>query len=377
MRAFRWFDAWVLRGPFVARDVAVYRIVFGVLVLLFAPRFTELAAYPNSLFDPPPGPFGLLTGFPPEGVLIAIEILMYVLMAATLLGLYTTFSSISLSVVLVGVSGLSYCLGKVDHLMVLAIVPAVMAFAGWGDTLSIDALRNHRVPDETRPAGSTPPMVPKQRGQPQWPLRFLALAIGVAFSTAVVPKVLGGWLSVSSRATYGYQVQRDYVGLGSNWLSSTLVNVHVPAIWEALDWVTVLLEGSIVLCAFSWRAWRIAIAVLTLFHLSIGLSLNIFFAGNVIAYGAFVSWSRIPLPTVRLSTRTNGFIVRGAVPLVLLLGALLWLLSTATSSVPRAVPVGIVIAGAALGLGYLSALALRLLRRLTSSATQISPQKTS
>jgi hypothetical protein len=117
--------------------------------------------------------------------------------------------------------------------------------------------------------------------------------------------------------------------------------------------------------------------VLTLFHLSIGLSLNIFFAGNVIAYGAFVSWSRIPLPTVRLSTRTNGFIVRGAVPLVLLLGALLWLLSTATSSVPRAVPVGIVIAGAALGLGYLSALALRLLRRLTSSATQISPQKTS
>jgi hypothetical protein len=41
MRAFRWFDAWVLRGPFVARDVAVYRIVFGVLVLLHAARYRK------------------------------------------------------------------------------------------------------------------------------------------------------------------------------------------------------------------------------------------------------------------------------------------------------------------------------------------------
>ena len=364
MRVARWFDSWVQQGPFTRRDVAIYRILFALIMLFDAPHLRTLATYPDSLYNPPPGPFMLLHGFPPEPVLIAIEIVMFVLLTATLFGLYTTFSSIALTVVLIVGYGLNFSVGHIDHLIALAIVPAIMAFARWGDTLSIDALRRERSTG-TRHAShrTTPPTQSTKPEQPQWPLRFLALAIGVAFCTAVVPKLLGGWLSMSTQATYGYQVQRDFVDSGFHQVSSALVNVHVAALWEALDWATVILEGSVILCVLSWRAWRIALAVLTVFHLSIGLSLGIFFAGNVIAYGAFVSWGRLRLPEVHLSPRAAATLTRGAIPIVVVTGGLLWLAADTMDSTPSFVGRSIVVAGAGFGVVYLGITAKRLLMR--------------
>jgi hypothetical protein len=364
MRLARWFDSWVQRGPFTRRDVALYRIIFALVMLFYAPHLRSLATYPDSLYNPPLGPFMLLQGFPPEPVLIAIEIVMFALLTATLFGLYTTFSSIALTVVLIVGYGLNFSVGHIDHLIVLAIVPAVMAFARWGDTLSIDALRRQRSTGTTHAAHpATPASQPKNLEQPQWPLRFLALAIGVAFCTAMVPKLLGGWLGTSTQATYGYQVQRDFDDSGFHQVSSVLVNVHVPALWETLDWATVILEGGIILCVLSWRAWRIALAVLTVFHLSIGLSLGIFFAGNVIAYGAFVSWGRLRLPAARLSPRAAAILARGAIPIVVVTGGLLWLAADTMDSTPSFVARSIVVAGAGFGVVYLGISATRLLTR--------------
>jgi hypothetical protein len=388
MRVARWFDSWVQQGPFTRSDVAIYRILFALMMLVYAPHLRTLATYPDSLYNPPPGPFMLLSGFPPEPVLITIEIVMFLLLTATLVGLYTTFSSIALTVILIVGYGLTFSVGHIVHLIALAIVPAVMAFARWGDTLSIDGLRRQRATGTTRlpdrpavpvpdaaarplpshPLPAQPPTSQTLTSQPQWPLRFLALAIGVAFCTAFVPKLLGGWLSISSQATYGFQVQRDFVDSGFHWLSSALVGIHVPALWEGLDWFTLLLEGSVILCVLSWRSWRIVIAVLTLFHLSIGLSLGIFFAGNVIAYGAFVSWGRLPLPAVRLPARAEAIVARGAIPIVAVAGVLFWLVVDSSDSTPSVIARSIVAAGAVTGLAYLARQALRPFTRTASTA---------
>ncbi len=95
------------------------------------------------------------------------------------------------------------------------------------------------------------------------------------------------------------------------------------------------------------------LAVLTLFHIGIGLSLGIFFASNVVAYAAFVSWSRLPLPTVAVSTRTRDLLTRWAIPLVLVLGALCWLIVTGISPWIEVFRAVIVFGGGAVGLGYL------------------------
>ncbi|GAA1996885.1 hypothetical protein JL107_12795 [Nakamurella flavida] len=356
MKALARFDAWVLRGPFTPRDLGRFRIVFCLLLVLLVPQLDWLAPYPNSFYEPPWGPFALLSGFPSAPVLTVVEIVVFLSLAATLLGLFTTASSIALTLSLVVDFGLNFSVGKVDHSMVMVMVPAVLAFARWGDTCSLDAIRRRR-------RGLDPVDADTARARLQWPMRFLGLAIGLAFVSAAAPKVLGGWLSLSSQASYGYQVRSDVLSGRSSLLSSFLVDLHVPAVWEALDWATVALEAGVVLCLVTWRSWRIGLAVLALFHVGIGLSLGIWFASNVMAYGAFVAWGRWALPSVTLSERTRRTVSRAAIPLTVGVGLLLWWVSGLISPAIETFRMLIVLAGAAVALVYLLAQVRGLLTR--------------
>ncbi len=354
MKLAAWFDGWVRQGPFTPRDLGLYRILFALLLEFYVPNLRALQAYPDSLYDPPPGPFELLHGFPADPVLGAVEIVTLILITSTLFGLYTRISSIGLSLALAVGYGLTFSVGKLDHVMVLIIVPAVLSFARWGDHFSIDALKRRRVDGRLDRSGDAArDLARSPAGQPQWPLRFLALSIGVAFCTAAVPKLAHGWLSFAGQATYGYQVQRDVVRGSPGWISAMLVDLHVPMFWEALDWGTVLIECSVVLCVLSWRSWRIALAVLSIFHLSIALSLGIYFTANVLAYGAFVSWGMVRTPAIRLSPRARGLLIRVAPALVLAGAGVLWLLADAVASVRWMAGIVIVFAAAGVGVCYL------------------------
>ena len=60
---------------------------------------------------------------------------------------------------------------------------------------------------------------------------------------------------------------------------------------EVSDWLTVAMEFAILLVLRWWRAFRIALASVVLFHLGVLLTMNIVFSSNVVVYGAFVSWA--------------------------------------------------------------------------------------
>ncbi|GAA0297149.1 HTTM domain-containing protein [Kineococcus aurantiacus] len=282
------FDAWAGRGDLTAVDLGRYRVLFA-LVLLLSPRdFAWVSAFPDSFVDGPPGPFALLHAVPPAAVLHGLEVVVGVAAAFLLVGFATRTASVVLACALLLGYGTGYSLGKIDHTIFTLLVPVVMAFARWGDAVSVDALRRRG------PAPATP----------QWPLRLLALLVGLGFLTAAVPKLLSGWLSPATQAVQGVMFNQYYANDRTELLARSFVHLDSRWFWESLDVATVLLEGLLVLAVLNWWWWRAGIAVAALFHLGVLLMMNIGFSGNVLTYAAFVPWSRVRLPHVAWSART-------------------------------------------------------------------------
>ena len=80
-------DAWIHGGAFTRTSLARYRIVYSVIVLLTLPDFSWVAAFPDSLYKPPIGPFMLADGFPPEGLLQGLEAIVAICFVAMLLAM--------------------------------------------------------------------------------------------------------------------------------------------------------------------------------------------------------------------------------------------------------------------------------------------------
>lgn len=300
-----WFDSWVARGPFVNQDVSRYRVIYAVVLLLGLPRFSWVSSYPDSLYDPPPGPFQLLTGFPPEWFLIGLEILVAISAGFLLVGAHVRAASVTATLALIVGSGFAYSLGKIDHNILRSLAPIVLVLAAWGGST---ALRAHRSRRDT---------------QPQWPMRLFALIVGLALFTAAAPKVLAGWLSPDTQAVQGFLSREFYLNDRQDLLAPTFVGIDVRLFWEVMDWATVGLEMAVLLAVLNWRAFRMVLAVMTLFHMGVYLMMNISFAGNVLIYGAFVQWGAVRLPVVRVPQ-----IVRTLAPLLaVVVGGGAWFLT--------------------------------------------------
>nr|WP_297427039.1 DCC1-like thiol-disulfide oxidoreductase family protein [uncultured Actinotalea sp.] len=349
-------DAWIHGGAFTRTSLARYRIVYSVIVLLTLPDFSWVAAFPDSLYKPPIGPFMLADGFPPEGLLQGLEAIVAICFVAMLLGWHTRTASFLAVVASIVGFGFTYSLGKIDHDILIVIVPAFMALAGWGDRLSLDAVRRR---------GAGRPEAPE--AAEHWPLRMFALVVGLAFITAALPKIRGGWLDPTSQAIQGRQLRHYYTSGADGQLAGLVLEITDPVVWELLDIATILLEAGMILAVLSWAGTRFGFAVASLFHLGVWLVMDIAFYMNVVAYGFVVTWDR--WPRTRPAARTApGWLVRGA-PVVVLLGGFLWsqVLAVTGNAAPVVYPV-VLVAGAVVGAGFLGAGAVRWLRRARTDA---------
>lgn len=275
-KALEAFDRWAERGPFRARDLAVFRIMFALAVLLILPRVTPVAGRPDSFLSPPPGPFELIHAVPSEGLLLVLTALLTVAAASLCLGLFTTFSSLALSGLILITLGVEYSFGGLEHTIFLVLAPLVMAFSGWGRHWSLDSLRTDTTDGD----------------EPQWPLRLLAAGMGVAFVGAAIPKIQTGWLDLSTHAVQGFVLRLGTDGHAVPMES--LLDATPGWTWEVLDLATVALELLVVVTVLHWPSFRVALAVLCTFHLGVLIWLDISFWQNVVAYGAFVSWTATP-----------------------------------------------------------------------------------
>lgn len=280
-------DAWCRRGDFTVEDLARYRIIYGLIALVALPAYGVVATRPPTQFDPPPGPIMLFHSIPPRAALEALELVIAVLVVFLIMGFATKVTSVALALAMMTGTGLSFSFGMIDHDIFFILVPAVMAFSGWGGARSVDA------------------SVAARSGRPlaevsHWAMRLLAFMMGLAFLTAGLAKLQSGWLDLHTHASRGHFLQGYVVHDRDQLLADQFLRIHdIGILWEALDWFTVALECGLLVTVLWWRTFRIGIAFASLFHLGILLVMNIQFSANIIAYGGFVRWGLIKLPKTR------------------------------------------------------------------------------
>ncbi len=296
-------DRWLFEGfPVTAHGLAAYRIAYAMFVLLILDpghsayfNFRPLAGLPNSFFSPPPGPMQLFHGFPPNWFFNGLHFALDCSLVALLFGYRTRLASwLTGALFLIGF-GFLFSAGKINHVLLLVLLPWLMSFTNWGAVWSLDARQGR-----TRPEVAS------------WPLALLALLIGFALFTAGFTKLMGGWLDPTTPATQGHWLKQYFI-VGRQDLLANLVTYPWPAgLWELLDWGTVFLELGFLPAAFFPSAFRLFLAAMVGFHLGTALLLNITFVQNLIVYAAFLNWGaaaswlksrltlRAPLPVLPL-----------------------------------------------------------------------------
>lgn len=275
------FEKWIFDSFHLkAEGLGLYRVFAALFLILYGLPQTKIYAFlgslPQEFFHPPPGPMMFFESFPSESVLLLLHYLLVLSLILLLFGFSTKLMSLAAGLLLLILKGFIYSLGKVNHDILLAVVPLVMEFSGWGKAYSIDAI--HKV---------------RQRAFSQnWTLTLLALIIGFMFFTAGFPKILGGWLDWNTQAVQGHFFKQFFVYHRQDLLAP--IGFYLPDFaWELFDYTTVLLEVGFLFAILQPKSTRIFICFAVLFHFCTMLLLNISFLPNFLAYAAFLNWNWI------------------------------------------------------------------------------------
>lgn len=260
--------------------LALYRIFSALMFLFFlmpdATYYSDMANFPDDFFSPPPGPMMLFSEFPSAWFFYTVHTLLALSWIGVLLGYKTRFSSLAAAGFMLVLMGFIFSIGKVNHQMLLVLVPAFMAFSNWGAAYSLDS----KTSDNKLEAEG-------------WPLVLLALFIGFMFFTAGFPKILGGWLDPDSMATRGHLLNQYFVRGRTELLSGFVLELDLPLLWSFLDWATIIFEVGFLVAVLRSGWTRLFVCLAVVFHFSTMLTLNIAFLVNFQAYAAFLPWDKI------------------------------------------------------------------------------------
>ena len=273
-----------------AQGLALYRVVYGAFALfVVAPghgpyaRFVPLSDLPASFLHPPPGPFLLLQSPPPSWVVQCGEAALIAALVAVTVGWRTRLASVLATLLMLGLYGLLYSYGKINHNLLFILTPVVMAFSGWGAALSVDSLEDRR-----RFGGDT------GRRPAAGPLLLLALLVGFAWFTGGFSKLIGGWLDPSSRAVQGHVIKQVVLRSRVDLLAPFAASLPTSIAWEAADWSTVAFELSALAAVVHIRVARVIASLAVLFHLGTALLMNIgAFVVLLPVYAAFADWDAV------------------------------------------------------------------------------------
>jgi hypothetical protein len=261
-------------------SLGVFRWIVGLYLLLFsAPHFAWVDDMPRGLFDPPIISLGYVVGrFPPAPALLLLDVVAICALLAMTVGWKTRASTIMLVACRLIGGSFIYSFGKIDHDILLTALLLCMALADWGRFYSLDA--QHR---------------PTERGEEssrrtQQGLALFATAVAFGFLTAGLPKLFGwvdGNLETSGVLRWLYNGRES---LGRDQFFGGAVSGAPALLLESADYTTALLEiAGFAALLWSYRSWRVFLAIVTLFHLANILILNISFGAQVVTYLAFVN----------------------------------------------------------------------------------------
>lgn len=281
---FKLSDRWIFDSfKVTAEGLGLFRIFASLLLLFFLmpgqglEHFQYLSRLPHDFLSPPPGPMMLLDEFPPFIVFLGIYTILLLSLIAMLIGYKTRWVSVLTGFSILALQGLLFSVGKINHEIILSLVPLLMAFSNWGACFSVDEMLDRNGKKDVY----------------SWPLTLLALFIAFMMFTAGFPKILGGWLDPATQAVKGHVLNQYFVKDRDALLAPFVLQIDSPITWEILDWVTIIFEIGFLIAL--WRAtwFKIFLIVAVFFHFSTQLLMNISFLPNFLAYSAFLNWDRI------------------------------------------------------------------------------------
>ncbi len=264
-----------LRSGYSAGDksLAMVRIIFAATCLFITGihDFSTIGHWPADLYDPPLSIALFFAEFPAPWFFWFITVLLQLLFVALLIGWRTPWVSVAITLLLIVGNSFKYSAGKINHDILFVITPLVMAFAGWGNQVSWDAQRGRQITNRF-PGLMT--------------MAFL-LAFGMACSAFI--KVWAGWLDPDTQAIKAFVIRRLYTFDEVALLSRPALTLGSVLLWEALDYLVVAIEGSVLLF-FMWPSkFRWAIVLLIVFHLGSTLVMTIAFALHLPVYLLFLA----------------------------------------------------------------------------------------
>ncbi len=272
-------DQWIFQGYAIdARALGLYRVLYASFLLIWGlPNFEWIAGTLPSFFNPPTHSFpNLLTGVPPYWFLQGLSLLVVVLCILLLFGWRTRWVSIALFVAIVVGKSFSYSFGQIGKDLILWLVPLVMSFSNWGAHYSMDA-RNSTQSKTTH----------------SWPVTFMALLLGFGMFSAGLPKLLGGWLNVATHATRSNMFMQHYVVGDMKLLSSAMVSITNPILWELMDWGAVIFELLFLVAIINRQWFRSLLLFALVFHTLAFLMFDISYYTHYIIYLLFIDWGKI------------------------------------------------------------------------------------
>ncbi len=315
----RWIHGFQL--PVHSLQTARQLFAIGLLVA-FWPQWLWVSGVATSFYQPQLGLASLFSAPPGQWFFVLLNAIGIIATVGLLFGRGVPAASVTLPIVLWIGNSFEYSFGKIDHDILLLFTPIVGALLGWGG----------------------------QRGNRRsWPLALFALAIGIAMAHSGMVKISTGWLDPTRLAVRAHMIA-NHVGIGrESGLSSWLIGVPSPILWEAMDWSAVLLELACVVAVIKLKWFRVWCGVACVFHLANALIFRIPFYSNVLAYGLFVAWPVWSF--ARVSRRVAFGVASGVAAMYLVFGNPLAEAVRKTGDDPDAVlPVPIIVAGVAVAL---------------------------
>lgn len=268
------FDSFLLSPE----SLGLYRISYALFLLIFGvPNFTWISNFPAVFYNPPLlSPQTFFSGFPGYGFLLLISLGTCITAILVLFGYKTRLTSILLAFFIFTGKSFAYSFGKIDHDFLIWIIPLVMSFSNWGAAYSLDAKANQQ-----------------DREVQNWPIVLLALILCLGMFSAGLPKLLGGWLDISSQAVRGHFLREYYVNERQDLLAPLFLNLKSPLIWEFFDYAGVLLEIFFLFAILRPNLFRFFVICAIFFHVFNYLMLNIAFTVNIILYLLFIDWGMV------------------------------------------------------------------------------------
>lgn len=264
-------------------QLAIYRICFATYLLLFGvPRYVWISDIPQMFFKPGPVNLSfylsLVGGFPGEIFFDLLSIILYPLAIFLFFGLFTRTVSMTLGILVIVGNSFAYSFGKIDHDILIWLVPIVMSASRWGDRYSFDHTFRRPI---------------SENGNSTWPVTLLSLMLGFAMFSAGIPKLLGGWLNLGTQAVRGHLYYYWFVLERRDLLAPFFMQLDNWVVWEIMDYAAVVFELGF-LVSVSRAGWfKAFVASAVVFHVLNYLILNITFSSYLIVYLVFLDWSKV------------------------------------------------------------------------------------